>query len=166
MNLQANARLCFVCGVENQNGLRMRFYETGTQPVVVSSTYTVPRQFEGYPGIVHGGVVAAMLDEATTRTVMRGDPPRFAVTAQMTIRYRKPVPIETPLTITARVVKESGRVVTISGEIIGPSDVLLAEAETTVVHVDQQFFGETPPEDAMGWRIYPDDLESSMGGAG
>ena len=169
MTQQASARQCFVCGVENKTGLKMRFYETDSRPVEVSSTYTVPRRFEGYPGIVHGGIIAAMLDEVTSRAVMRGNPPRFVVTVQMSVRYRKPVPVETPLTLVGRVVKESGRVITVTGEITGPEGELLAESEATLVQVDQAFFGDMSPVDEQGWRVYPEDHydhESTEGGAG
>ncbi len=162
---QASARQCFVCGVENESGLKMRFFETETDPVQVSAEYTVPKRFEGYPGIVHGGIIAAMLDEVTSRTVMRGDPPRFAVTAQLSIRYRKPVPVDTPLKLTGRMVKDTGRVITVSGEITDPDGVVLAESEATLVQVEQSFFGAMSPLDAQGWRVYPDD-ESTEGGAG
>jgi hypothetical protein len=52
--LQPNSRHCFVCGLENQFGLKLRFYETG--PGEVTAEYTVPDQFQGYPGLVHGGI--------------------------------------------------------------------------------------------------------------
>lgn len=154
MNLQANTRNCFVCGVENEAGLHMRFFESEATPYVVTAEYSVPRKYEGYPGIVHGGIVAAMMDEVTYRAVMRGDPPRFVVTARLNMRYRKPVPVETPLRMTGRVVEDKGRVVTAAGELFGPGEVLLAEAEVVLMEVDRAFFESMNPAEELGWRVY------------
>ena len=63
--MQPNSRHCFVCGLENNYGLKLRFKETG--PGEVTADYTVPEHFQGYPGVVHGGIVTAMLDEVTGR---------------------------------------------------------------------------------------------------
>ena len=65
---QPNSRFCFVCGVKNPVGLKMVFEQTG--PGEVSAVITVPEHFEGYPGVVHGGITAAMLDEAACRVYM------------------------------------------------------------------------------------------------
>ena len=70
---QPNSNHCFVCGRNNPYGLHLKFYESSPGEVIVE--YTVPEQFQGYPGVVHGGVVAAILDEVTGRTQMGGDPP-------------------------------------------------------------------------------------------
>jgi acyl-coenzyme A thioesterase PaaI-like protein len=156
MKQQPVSRNCFVCGVENSAGLHMHFFETDSNPVEVHVDYTVPAHFQGYPGVVHGGIIATMLDEVISRTIFRGDPPRFVVTAKLSIRYRKPVPVETPLKITGRVVEDKGKVITVMGQIYGPEGVLLAEGDAVLVEVDSSFFGELG-EDAENWRVYPED---------
>jgi acyl-coenzyme A thioesterase PaaI-like protein len=169
MKLQASAKSCFVCGVENAAGLQMRFFEGEGEPVIVTAEYTVSRQYQGYPGIVHGGIVAAMLDEVTSRTIMRGDPPRFVVTAKLSLRYRKPVPVETPLKMTGRVIEDRGKVIMVSGVMVGPDGELLAEAEAVLMEVPANYFGAMTVEDGQSWRVY-DDLnnntaDTSPGGA-
>lgn len=154
MKLQANSRNCFVCGVKNDTGLQMRFFESETSPYVVTAEYVVSRNFEGYPGIVHGGIVAAMMDEVTSRVVMRGDPPRFVVTAKLSLRYRKPVPVEKPLQMTGWVVEDKGRVVTVAGEMTGPDGILLAEAEAVLMEVDPSYFKSIDAAEEQGWRVY------------
>lgn len=148
---QPNSTHCFVCGMENVSGLQMRFFETHDDPPQVSAEYTVPVRFQGYPGIVHGGIVAAMLDEVASRTVFRGDPPRIVVTARLSIRYRKPVPINILLRLSGRVIEDKGKVITVAGEILGPGDVLLAEAEAVLFEVDAGTFGEIDPD---SWKVY------------
>jgi acyl-coenzyme A thioesterase PaaI-like protein len=151
---QPNSRHCFVCGVENLNGLHVRFYNTA--PGEVTGEVTIPSQFQGYPGIVHGGVVAAMLDEAAGRTHMRGDPPRWMVTAQLNVRYRKPVPVEVPLRILGHAGEVKGRVGKATGEIYAPDGSLLADAEIVVVDMPA---GLILPDDveALDWKVYPDE---------
>jgi len=154
MKPQHSSSQCFVCGVRNDAGLKMRFYESETEPVEVTAEYSVPARYQGYPGVVHGGVIASMLDEVTSRTIFRGDPPRFVVTASLNVRYRKPVPVETPLRLVGRVVKEKGRVITVAGNISGPGDILLAEAEAVLVEVDRSVFGDALDE--QDWMVYPE----------
>ncbi len=162
MKEQPISQDCFVCGVENPVGLHIHFYETATNPVEVIAEYTVPSRYQGYPGVVHGGIIASMLDEVTSRTIFRGDPPRFVVTARLSVRYRKPVPVETPLKLAGRIVEDKGRVITVAGEIHGPDNILLAEAEAVLVEVDASFFGEDAINNQK-WQVYSSDNE--RGGA-
>ena len=76
MNSQPNSEICFVCGRSNPVGLYMRFEDDGDGDGEgeVISQYTVPERYQGYPGIVHGGILAAMLDEVVGRVSMVGDP--------------------------------------------------------------------------------------------
>lgn len=154
MNRQPNAAQCFVCGVKNDAGLQMQFYETDESPVRVFASYTVPARYQGYPGIVHGGIIAAMLDEVISRTIFRGDPPRLVVTAQLNVRYRKPVPIETPLRLEGWVERDSGKAIKVAGTIHNLEDVLLAEAEGLLMEVDPNVIGPTQPQD---WQLYAEE---------
>ncbi len=154
MNKQPNSLHCFVCGVENKAGLQMAFYETPDHPIGVVAEYCVPERFQGYPGVVHGGIVAAMLDEVTSRTVFRGDPPRFVVTARLSIRYRKPVPVFVPLKLTGRIVEDKGKVVKVAGEILDPEGATLAEAEAVLMEVDPLNFSQLN-DDNSTWQVYP-----------
>lgn len=154
MNLkQPNSNHCFVCGRENPYGLRLKFYETVPGEVIVE--YTVPEQFQGYPGVVHGGVVAAILDEVTGRTQMGGSPPRFMFTAKLSVRYRKNVPIGKPLKIIGRAGICKEKTATATGQIFGPDGDLLAEAEVLLINVPDAVVDDVDLE-ALGWRVDPD----------
>jgi uncharacterized protein (TIGR00369 family) len=155
-SLQPNSRHCFICGLENPFGLKLRFYTTAPDEVTVN--YTVSEQYQGYPGVVHGGVVAAMLDEAAGRVYM-GNPenPRFMYTARMDIRYRKNVPTGQPLKIVGRAVKSKGRTAVATGVIYGPDDEILAEAELLLVDVPPTMLQDVNLE-MIGWKVYsPED---------
>lgn len=150
---QPNSNHCFVCGRANPYGLNLKFYETAPGEVTVNCI--VPEQFQGYPGVVHGGIIAAMLDEVTGRTQMRGSPPRFMFTARLEIRYRKNVPIGEPLRIvgTAGIYKE--RTASARGKIFGPDGELLAEADALLVNIPSNMIDEVDLQ-AIGWRVDQD----------
>lgn len=150
---QPNSRHCFVCGLANPTGLKLRFYETGDGEV--TAQVTVPEQYQGYPGVVHGGIVAAMLDEISGRAHMGGEPPRFMYTARLEIRYRKNVPVGQPLRLVGRAGKSKRRTATGRGEIYGPDGSLLAEAEALLVDVPAELAGGANLE-ALGWKVYED----------
>ncbi|OGN89602.1 MAG: hypothetical protein A2Y88_06805, partial [Chloroflexi bacterium RBG_13_48_10] len=95
MNQQYNSASCFACGLENPSGLRLLFYDNGKDQVF--AYFTLEPTHAGYPGMAHGGIVAAILDEVGGRTVMINNPNRFFVTARMDVRYRHPVPVGAPL---------------------------------------------------------------------
>lgn len=129
----------------------MRFYETA--PGEVTAEYTVPEQFQGYPGVVHGGVVAAMLDEVTGRAQMGSEPTRFMYTARLDIRFRKNVPIGVPLRLVGTAIKSKGRTAISKGVIYSPDGEILAEAEALLVDLPQETL-ERADLEALGWKVY------------
>lgn len=151
-NKQPNSDHCFVCGRHNPRGLYMAFYDDGQGQVCAD--YTVPAVYQGYPGIVHGGVVAAMLDEAVGRVAMIGDHHHFMMSVKLQIKYRHPVPTETPLRILGRIIRLRGRLGKAVGEIILPDGTVAAESEMTLADVPQELLDGADPE-ALGWRVDP-----------
>jgi len=150
---QPNSRHCFVCGLENPFGLKLRFYNTS--PGLVEAEYTVPESYQGYPGVVHGGIVAAMLDEVAGRVHMGGDPPRFVYTARMEVRYRKNVPVGQPLRIVGRAGKSKGRTALATSAIYDRDGNVLAEADLLLVDIPEDIVGAVDL-DALGWKVYED----------
>lgn len=154
MNPQPNSKHCFVCGLESKVGLKMRFYDNGTDEV--RALYTVCNDHNGYPGVAHGGIVAAMLDETGARVMMIKDGDRFMVTATMNIRYRKPVPTETELLLVGKLIKDRGRLAQAHSEVRLPDGSICAEAELTLVGIPTDQAAGGVNLDALGWQIYPD----------
>jgi len=104
---QNNARHCFICGVDNEHGLKARFYELADGTLAATA---VARPFhQSYPERSHGGVTTALLDEAIGRAINIAEPETWAVTVELETRFRKPVPYDVPLLVTARIV-ESNRI--------------------------------------------------------
>jgi uncharacterized protein (TIGR00369 family) len=153
LNKQPGSSDCFVCGVNNPFGLKMKFYTTA--PGVVETTYTVAEEYQSYPGFVHGGIIACMMDEVMGRVFMPDGSDRFMVTGEIKIRYRKPVPILTPLTLRGRAIKDYGRVARAEGEILDPDGTLLVQGEITVAELPAEMKTESD-FDKMGWMVYPD----------
>ena len=102
---------------------------------------------QGGPGIAHGGVVGAALDEACGLLATWHRFP--TVTARIGIRFRRPARIGVPLVASARVTAERGRRIEIAGE-LRDGDELLAEAEGTFLHVPLEHFLLTPEGRAAG----------------
>lgn len=150
---QPNSRLCFVCGLESPVGLRLTFYDAG--PDQAEAAYTVPQKYQGYPGLVHGGIMAAMLDEVIGRAAMSGNPNHFTLTARLSLRYRKPVPVSVPLRLVGKVQRKRGRLTTGRAELILPDGTIGAEAEATLID-----YADIPENAArleqLGWRVYED----------
>src|SRR5512144_2922072 len=106
---QPNSRYCFICGMENPVGLHLHIYET--EPGEEELTYVATEHFKGYPGVLHGGVVAAIVDEISGRAHMGSDPtdPRFMFTAKLEVKYRKNVPIGRLLRIIGKAGKSKAK---------------------------------------------------------
>ncbi|HET7011680.1 MAG TPA: PaaI family thioesterase [Anaerolineales bacterium] len=155
---QPNSLHCFVCGVDNREGFGLAFYETG--PDVVEAEVVVPPKFEGYPGIAHGGIIAALLDEITWRASVIGQPKRLVVTGRLDMRLRKPVPVGSHLRLRGRLLRRKSHTAIAHGEVLLDSGEVAAEAEA-VLFEDQRSIPSPDAAKAMGWMVYPDDGEGS-----
>jgi acyl-coenzyme A thioesterase PaaI-like protein len=111
------------------------------------SAVTFGDQHQGGPGIAHGGIVGAALDEACGLLATWHRFP--AVTARIAIRYRLPAPINRPLQVAARVTSDRGRRIEIEAS-LRDGEELLAEADGTFLHVPLQHFLATPEGRAAG----------------
>ncbi len=153
---QPNSRMCFICGLENPVGLHLHIYET--EPGVVETTYLAPEHFQGYPGVLHGGIVGAILDEVSGRALMGSDPmnPRFMFTAKLEVKYRKNVPIGRQLKIVGKAGKSKARSAEAwAGIYDAETEELLAEGTTLLMNVPPEQFGRERL-DELGWKIYPE----------
>lgn len=122
MNLEVD-RYCFVCGPENPQGLHAQF-ECGEGK---ASVRFVPREeHQGYSGVSHGGIVTALLDEAMVYAATSLG--HWTATAEITVRFRRPVPTTEELLVTAEVVQQQRRIIECRAEARAPDGTLLATA--------------------------------------
>ena len=153
MKRLADSSNCFVCGRDNPCSLKIAFYLEESGEVV--SHFQLSDHYEGYPGIMHGGVIAAILDEICGRAVTSQED-EFMVTSKLELRYRKPVPINQDLVAKARRISRKGRVGIAHGEILDSQGTLLAEAEGVYVQIPEEKVKEMDPQ-RSGWRVEPDE---------
>lgn len=157
---QPNSYHCFVCGVKNDAGVHVRFYETTTAEGVgeVIACFTGQPHHQGYPGRMHGGVITAILDETIGRAVNIGEgeqPGTWGVTAELTVRFRKPVPLGVELEARGRITRDIHHLFEGDGEIYLPDGAIAASAHGKYIRLKLDTIAEAEPED-LGWRIYED----------
>lgn len=153
---QPNSRMCFICGLQNPVGLHLYIYET--EPGIVESAYTAPEHFQGYPGVLHGGIVGAIIDEMSGRAHMGSDPssPRFMFTARLEIRYRHNVPIGQRLRLIGKAGKSRGKTAEAwAGIYLAEGGALLAEGNALLIDVRQEGF-DLERLGELGWQVYPE----------
>jgi uncharacterized protein (TIGR00369 family) len=121
------SRMCMVCGVENDAGLHARFFELEDGELV--GVFTPREQHQGYPGRLHGGIASTILDETIGRAINTSDTDAWGVTIELTVRYRKPVPLDGEIVAHGRITKESGRILEGSGEILLDDGSVAVEAK-------------------------------------
>jgi acyl-coenzyme A thioesterase PaaI-like protein len=150
---QPNSRMCFVCGLDNAAGLRLKFYNEA--PGKVRVEWTAPECYQGYPGHLHGGIAAAILDETAGRTIITDDDSRMFVTMKMQLRYRKPVPVNVPLTIRGEMIRDRGRVAETRAAIHLPDGSIAVEADVLIAETPREMMDVSELE-RIGWKVYPD----------
>jgi len=102
---------CFGCGPDHPIGFRLRFAVEGDEPLrEVVTHFTPTERYQGPPGIMHGGLVAALADEIAAWAVIAATG-KFGFTAEMTCRLRKPIRIDVPVVGRGRVLKATPRIV-------------------------------------------------------
>ncbi|HEX3471580.1 MAG TPA: PaaI family thioesterase [Silvibacterium sp.] len=123
---------CFGCGQENKTGLRLKFFVDAEQQIVCR--VRVPRRFAGPPGHVHGGIIAALLDEAMSKANRQFG--IVAMTRQMEVEYLKPVPLMMSLKLTAHHVSANGRKHRCEAQISDQEGTVLAQAQALFIAVN------------------------------
>jgi len=149
MQRQPNSRMCFVCGRENPIGLRLTFETDGER---VFTQFTPRPEHQGYPGVLHGGITSAILDEVIGRTAIANG--LWMMTAQMEVRYRAPIPIGQPIRAMGEIVEVRRRLMKARGEIRLANGTLAAEATATFVEAPQEIRASWESEREY-WRVDP-----------
>lgn len=106
-------KACFACGKENRHGLRLQFFADGH---AVRGTFRPRDYFCGYPGVVHGGILASVADEVMwwAASWKRAS---SCVTVELNVKYLKPASTDQEYELTAKVIKEKRRIVEVEGEV-------------------------------------------------
>jgi uncharacterized protein (TIGR00369 family) len=133
---------CFGCGGANARGMQLTF-EQDDEAQRIRGRFRLPADYQGGAGFVHGGIIAMLLDEVMAKVS------RFAkdhaVTGEMTIEYRKPVPVGEDIVVEGWEVGRDGRVRQREGEIRNASGVILASGRARFIEIDRARFLEGLP---------------------
>jgi uncharacterized protein (TIGR00369 family) len=122
---QPNSRMCFVCGMNNSFGLKAKFYELEDGQLM--ATFQPGDEHQGYPGRLHGGIAATILDETIGRAIMvKHSGNIWGVTIDFSMKLRKPVPLDGEIRVLARIVSEGRRF------FLGEGEILLADGQVAV----------------------------------
>ncbi len=119
-NYQQN---CFVCGENNPAGLKLKFVSRGDK---VETTFFPTDNYQGYPGILHGGITSTVLDEIMSQCMHSQG--LAGLTARLEIRYRHSIPINQPVTFQAKIIKRKGSLVDLEAKAILEDGQVAAEA--------------------------------------
>ena len=128
---------CFGCGGANPRGMRLTF-EQDDSVRRIRGMFRIGGDFQGGPGFVHGGIIATLLDEVMAKVNRFAQ--EIAMTAELTVEYKKPVPINEDLIVEGWEIERNGRVRLREGEIRDASGVLLARGRGRFVAIDEARF--------------------------
>lgn len=140
---------CWGCSVGTDGlGFDWRF-----EGDTLHAEHVVREEFQGAPGMVHGGIVAALLDEACGQAARPLVSP--GVTSRLEVRYLAPVPVEELLRLSAQVVERGDRRVRAEASILDRDGLVLAHAQADVVLVRPEHFLSTERGRARGLDWLP-----------
>ena len=123
VNLQRN---CFACGSNDGMGLGLKFYER--EDGAVFGNFFADPKYEGYSGIIHGGIIATLLDSAMTHCLLMKDIP--ALTGRLSIKYSTPIRTGTVVKLEARIVDQFHEMFILEGKAsVDGKKVACAEAK-------------------------------------
>ncbi len=152
MEKQPNSRYCFLCGLENPKGLKLSFYTAEDQRVI--ARFVPGEEYQGYPGVLHGGIICALLDETIGRTLVHQD--IWAMTVELKVRFRRPVPLGQPITVIGELVSLRSRIMEGKGEIRLADGTVAATAEATYVRLAEEKIAQFREELGF-WQVVPDE---------
>jgi uncharacterized protein (TIGR00369 family) len=151
------SKMCFVCGEKNDFGLHAKFYETDANELV--ALINPSEQHQGYPGRMHGGIAATILDETIARSICNGKTEQiWGVTLELKTKFRKPVPLGQEVKVVGRVTNEGIRSFEGSGEIVLQNGEIAVTAEGKYLKMniekiandrginDDWFYSESPAD--------------------
>ena len=137
---------CFACGKNNPLGLKLEWFND-YENKQIETTFTLSDDYCSYPGTVHGGIIATILDETSGRAILlNNDFNRLMVTLKMEVVYKKNTPTNTPLKAVGRVLRDGGSRAQVEGEILLPDGTVSAKCTSILFKIPQAVKDKWGPE--------------------
>ncbi len=125
---------CYVCGKDNPHGFRLDFQHPEKGRLTAEAVFK--KEHQGYKGVVHGGLVGTLLDEMMVNLAwIEGNP---VVTAELTLRLKKPVRTGEKILLEGRIEREEGRALYASATATDARGTLLASAAATCLRLKKR----------------------------
>jgi acyl-coenzyme A thioesterase PaaI-like protein len=123
LNTDLNEGFCFGCGANNPMGLKLKFTRDAE---TLRAEFTPDKMHQGWPGLLHGGIVATLLDEVMSNAAYTTG--KTCLTAEMQLRQRKPIPVTETLVITAWITRRRSKILDTAGKICLKDGTVVAES--------------------------------------
>ena len=156
---QESSKMCFICGKKNNFGLKASFYETEKNELI--AIFKPGQEHQGYPGRLHGGIAAAILDETIGRNINVGrDDELWGVTLDFSIKFKRPIPLDGEIKAITKLTEENKRVFKGTGKIVLPDGKIAATAEGKYLKLPIEKIADFDREENE-WKVIasPDDPE-------
>ncbi len=123
LNDRSSYQRCFACGQKNDSGLQMVFRREGDR---IRADFQPQEHHQGFPGVLHGGIIASLLDETLGRTgALRRE---WLITGKLDIRYRRPAPIGESLRVWGQIIRERPGAIEAAGAVELSDGSVVADA--------------------------------------
>src|ERR1700694_4755095 len=150
LNDETTYQRCFACGHRNESGLKLIFRREGER---IIADYMPSERYQGFPGVLHGGILATMFDETMSRTgALRRE---WLMTGKLDIRYRRPAPIDQPLRVWGEIAREREGAIDAIGAVELSDGTVLAEARGMFLRMSDELANATVdqyPEFVHYWQ--------------
>ena len=123
LNADLDEGFCFGCGRNNPIGLKLNFTRDGD---TIRAEFTPDKTHQGWPGLLHGGILGCLLDEAMSNIAYATG--NTCLTASINIRLKQPIKVEVPLVITARITRHRKKLIETAGQVCLKDGTVVAES--------------------------------------
>ena len=146
---------CFACGKNNPFGLKLKWYNN-FEKNQVEADFELSDNYCSYPGTVHGGILATILDETSGRAILlNNDFSRLMVTLKMEVVYKHNTPTHTPLKAVGRILRDGGSRAQVEGEIVLPDGTITCSCKSILFKIPEAVQAKWGPEADEWTRTSP-----------
>lgn len=121
---------CWICGEKNPGGLQLKF-DLNKNKRTIQTSFIPTETYQGYDGIVHGGILSALLDEAMAKLAFELG--YNAVTAMLNVRFKNPAKVKDKLMVRGEIIESNRRLVLAKATIHREDGILIAEGDSKLV---------------------------------